>query len=189
MEDGDVLNLSSEFSGRDILKDGNKMSGIQNSGEENSEYLKVKDCAYRLLGRKAHSVYELRNKLTKREFPKRLIEKILNELIDSDLLNDKSFAEDYVRSKIYRKADGIKKIIYQLRQRGIDKGIINDIVTSQVDDDVQFENALKLANQKLPAIKTKPLEKVKIISKLNLYLLNKGYHPEIIRKVISRLEL
>lgn len=83
----------------------------------------------RLLARREHSVFELRQKLTERKFDCEIIERVLSELIELNYLSDERFVEVYVRGRFDR-GIGPSRIQVELRERGIPGAL----VTGQLDE-------------------------------------------------------
>ena len=83
--------------------------------------------AYRLLGRREYSVFELRQRLLQKwgddSDLEVLVEDLLEALVDENLLSDERFAESFVRSRVARH-QGPLKIRAALRQKGIDDPLI-----------------------------------------------------------------
>lgn len=189
-EDGSKLDLKLKIAQDFNLYEGGNLSE-ELTGEiaSRNEYAEAKDTAYRLLGRRAHSVYELKSKLLKRDYSSSVTDKIILELIEKNYLNDKQFALEFLGNRIRNKKDGINKIVNQLKQRGIKSSIIDEIVSNNKDEYLLLENAIILAQRKVDSIKNKISDRYKLRAKLSLYLQNKGYSFDIIQQVISKLNL
>ncbi|RMD75985.1 MAG: regulatory protein RecX [Lentisphaerae bacterium] len=87
-----------------------------------------------LLSRRAYTQVELKRKLSRR-FPPALVAEALNRYAQLDLLNDERFALEYTREK--RLAGyGIKWIRNQLRRRGVDRALIDEVLSRESDDDM-----------------------------------------------------
>ena len=84
--------------------------------------------AYRLLGRREYSVYELgrrmRQKWSEAEGVGVLIEELLEALQEENLLSDERFVESFVRSRINR-YQGPLKIKAGLRDKGVDDALVS----------------------------------------------------------------
>ena len=76
------------------------------------------------LARREHSQVELRRKLATRGFDAELIETTLADLVAENLLSNSRFAEAFVHSR-FQKGSGPQKIHAELRERGIDDGLID----------------------------------------------------------------
>ncbi len=83
----------------------------------------AKSTAVRLLSRREHSAFEIRNKLAKREFDNSEIEQAIVELIQGDWLSDERFAEAYIRMR-QLKGFGPVRISIELNERGVKESIV-----------------------------------------------------------------
>ena len=93
----------------------------------------LRERAMNYLARREHSVKELTQKLTKAEFELDEIEETIHRLTEQNLQSDQRFAEDYT---LYRSQRGFGSqwIRQELKQRGIDGELINDIFEqSEID--------------------------------------------------------
>ena len=88
-------------------------------------YKTVYDRALRLLARRDHSKSELRIKLEAKNYDIRIINDVLDQLEKKDYLNDKSFADKYLK---YRSGLGFgpKKIFHEMQKKGIDNQHIKE---------------------------------------------------------------
>ena len=83
----------------------------------------AKSVAVRLLSRREHSAFEIRDKLAKREFDSSEIEQAIVELIQGDWLSDERFAEAYIRMR-QLKGFGPIRISIELNERGVKESIV-----------------------------------------------------------------
>ena len=56
----------------------------------------------KLLLQRMHSLYEIKMKLRKRNFPYKIISKVIDESKKMNLLDDEEFAKNYINELIYR---------------------------------------------------------------------------------------
>ena len=77
------------------------------------------------LARREHSEVELRRKLATRGFDAELVETTLADLVADNLLSNARFVEAFVYSR-FQKGSGPQKIHAELRERGIDDGLIDN---------------------------------------------------------------
>lgn len=152
-----------------------------------SIFLKTKDSAIRLLGRRHHSTSELRIKLIQKKFPKDIIEKVLADLTDKALLNDEQFAIAYLEERSVKKKIGLNKLKAELFKKGIERKIIDNVLLS-VDPELSYEQALELAKRKNLVLLRKEIDKKKLKSKIFSFLSSRGYESDIIRKVLNNIE-
>lgn len=83
----------------------------------------IQQTALRLMARREHSCFELKQKLLRREFPCDQIEMIIQQLIAKKLLCDARFTESYCRYRS-EKGYGPQRINMELSQRGVESELI-----------------------------------------------------------------
>lgn len=134
-----------------------------------------KYCAYQ-----ERCKYDVEKKLTEWKISPSEQNKIIPALESEDFLNDKRFAELFVRGKIHIKKWGKIKIINELKKRKIDNTFIQRAI-DQIDDATYQENLKHLLNKKLLTLKEedKPTQKRKLYS----FLSSKGYSLEEIDRI------
>ncbi len=152
-----------------------------------NEIFQAKTSAYRYLGNRNHSSFELKLKLSKKGYQKEIINKVIIELKGKGYIDDHKFAESFVRTRVERRKEGIVKINSELRKRGINNEIISEVISNSSNDPIHFDNALELAEKKYQTLKNKSLEYQKLKGRLFNFLKGKGYTPDIIFKVIDNV--
>ena len=85
---------------------------------------RVRQIALDLLGRREHSILELRHKLQRRGFAGDQVEVVLEELVAEGLLDEARYAEVYTHSRV-DKGYGPLRIHRELRERGVAESIIS----------------------------------------------------------------
>jgi len=150
-----------------------------------SSFLKIRDSAFRLLGRRHHSTSELRNKLAKKKYQKEIVEKVLADLTTGKFLDDEQFAVAYLEERSLKKI-GVNKLKAELFKKGIDRKIIDKVLLS-IDSDLSYEQAFELAKRKSLLLQRKELDKNKLKTKIFSFLCSRGFESEIILKVLNDL--
>jgi regulatory protein len=89
----------------------------------------VRLAAMDLLARREHSALELTRKLLARDFDAAAIAAVLQQLATEGLLSDARFAEAFVYSRMQR-GSGPAKIRAELRERGVDDGLVERCLES-----------------------------------------------------------
>ncbi|MDK2787712.1 MAG: regulatory protein [Epulopiscium sp.] len=144
------------------------------------DYSKAKDVALKFLSYRARSEKELRDKLISKEFDPVTIDRVIEFLKRYDYVNDEKFAKSYVRERIRLKFEGRKKLIYDLKQKGIKQEIIDHVLNNT--DINEIDHALKLLEKKVPD-KTELGLKEK--QRIYQFLLRKGFSYDIIQKAFN----
>ena len=85
--------------------------------------MSAKSVAVRLLSRREHSAFEIRDKLQKRDFDEVEIEQAIDELQQGGWLSDERFAEAYIRMR-QLKGFGPIRIAIELNERGVKESIV-----------------------------------------------------------------
>lgn len=147
---------------------------------------KAKDSAFRLLGRRHHSVSELRIKLIKKKYSVDVIRVAIQELLEKQYLDDSQFADEYTQDRVSKRKIGVIKLKAELFKKGIDKKIIENVI-SNVSKAESDENIRFIASKKLKLIQQRTTDKNKVKAKLYSYLSGRGFESEQILKTLNEL--
>lgn len=131
------------------------------------------------MARREHSRKELKNKLTRRCKDEMLIGDLLDTLSGEGLQCDKRFTESFVHHCI-NKGQGPNKIIKELRQRGIEQGIIEQYFESQYIDWMSLAEKIrvkKYGESKILDYQTK--------AKQSRFLYSRGFSSEHINQLLK----
>lgn len=150
---------------------------------ENQKKL-AKQQALKILSSSSKTRKELIIKLRQKKFTQDAIDYAMSFVDNYEFINEEDMAEKLVSGAYKRKKYSKRKIQNELRQKGIDYEVINEL-TSDIDDDEEYENAMHFAQKKYKSISTKDNETIKrrLISALSY----RGFNYDIIRKVIDKI--
>jgi regulatory protein len=150
----------------------------KNIGTE-AAFRKIKHyCAYQ---ERAHA--EVKQKLYGYGLYKNEVEELMSQLVEENYLNEERFAIAFAGGKFRIKQWGKTKIKYELAQKQVSAYCINKALASILDED--YEKTLaKLAAEKLKTLKDEKNIFTKK-SKLQNYLVGKGYEFEVVGKLVS----
>ena len=154
------------------------MSKLVFSKKDN--YTRCKNSAIYSLAMREHSRKELYNKLQKKEYVEGVdLEKLLDELEESNYLNEQRFTESFIRYRASR-GQGPVKISSELYSRGIINSVINESINvSEID---WFDLALKQLEKKYGYDKSCDYKEK---SKRMRFLISRGFTSEIIQAVVE----
>jgi len=161
----------------------NRFSALIN---ENKKF-HLKQRAFRLLGRRQHSILELKQKLSQKNRESGLINEVLNELITGGYLDDKKFASIFVEEKLRSKHWGDKKLKSELIKKGIDAGTISEVLNQHITSENKLQSAELLAVKKLDQLKHRKYDLLTLRKKLAGFLTTKGYDYDIIKEVSNEI--
>jgi regulatory protein len=151
--------------------------------EQNDERILI-NYAKRLLGNKLYSVKSLKTKLVKKTDNIKIVDKVIALLCEYGYLNDVEFAELYIKNSLLNKKKGRIKIRYNLKKEGIASETIDELLNN-IEEDAEFETALKLAKSKIRLIKVK--DEIKVKGKLFRYLQSRGFGRSICIKILNNM--
>ena len=154
--------------------------------EHEKNYESAMKSASRMLGRRMHSSCELRRKLLLSGYSQEVVNKLLAELEQAGLLNDARFAEAFAE-ELAGKGFGKRKIIFQIKKRGISDEIIRGVLENPVfSKDDELESAKKVLQSKMKLL-NREKDPRKLKSKLYRSLASSGFSPDIILRAIESL--
>ena len=140
----------------------------------------LRERALRLLARREHSRAELARKLGQAGFASPDIFPLLDEFEEKKWLSDRRFAESYVAD--HRARAGSVKLAYDLRQRGVDDGIIQAVLSENHAS--ELERAREVWNRKFGAAPADAAEKARQMR----FLQSRGFTLSVIRRLFERPE-
>jgi len=141
--------------------------------------LSAKSVAVKLLSRREHSAFEIRNKLTQRDFDDNEIEQAIVELQQGGWLSDERFAEAYIRMR-QSKGYGPVRIAMELNERGVREKIIDDYL--QTDSEVWLQ---VLNQQYLKKYKNKPIADYNDKARRIRFLQYRGFTLDVIYQAVK----
>ena len=141
--------------------------------------MSAKSVAVRLLSRREHSAFEIRDKLHKRDFDEGEIEQTIIELQQGGWLSDERYAEAYIRMR-QQKGFGPIRIAIELNERGVKESIVDDYLQA---DNEGWQQALE--QQYLKKYKNKPVEDYNDRAKRIRFLQYRGFAPDVIYQLVG----
>jgi regulatory protein len=150
-----------------------------------NELQRAREIAYLLLSYRARSSAEIEQKLIQKGFDPLLVKEVTGGLQSSGLLDDRAFAESWVRQRSQSRPRGKALLRRELRQKGITRDQAESALQA-ITPEEETENARSLArkrweweNQTDPAVRRR-----RIIGLLQ----RRGYNWETIREALASLD-
>lgn len=109
-----------------------------------------------LCARSEQSSGDIMSKLTKWGIPSDTARTILQHLVKEKYVDDERYARAYVRDKFRYAGWGRLKIAYNLRQKGVDRIIINEAMETEIEVDEYADLAERLLRAKWRDVKSRP---------------------------------
>ena len=141
--------------------------------------MSAKSVAVKLLSRREHSAFEIRDKLLRRDFEEEEIAQTITELQQGGWLSDERFAEAYIRMR-QQKGFGPIRIAIELNERGVDESIVDSYLHDGDESWLQT-----LTQQYSKKYKNKAIEDYNAKAKRIRFLQYRGFSLDMIYQVIS----
>lgn len=146
----------------------------------------VKSYFMKLLGRRDHARKELFTKAIRKDYPKEVINNVLDELQDKGYLNEAGFAEKFAADKSRLNKWGPAKIKAHLYKKGIDKSVAEKSIDKAFADKDLKQTFLNLVlKRKRRFLREEDPYKRK--KKVFDHLARKGYRPSSIYEYLDEL--
>lgn len=149
-------------------------------------YLTAKSKALKYIERALKSEFQVREFLQKKEYEDNVIDRVIEFLKEYKFIDDEYYSKAFVTQNI--RIEGKGNIRYKLAKKGISEDRINNIL-NEISSSDEEAVALKLAEKKLNIIYKSEKNTNKVKSKLNTFLISKGYSFDIIKSVVNKLEI
>ena len=140
--------------------------------------------ALRFLKVRPRSVAELKNKLERKGFEAQEIETTLQWLINTKLLNDRSFTKSWIQYRLARPF-GFRRIIGELKAKGIADEIIEQTIAQFKEEYIEGDVILDLAKRR--AQRLTGLEPLKRKKRIYDFLIRRGFAVGEVMKVIKKI--
>lgn len=129
----------------DELTDGELHKLIQDSDAH-----RAKEKALYLLEHRSHSKKELTDKIARTASTREAAEAAANRMEELGLLNDEDYARRFARELFTRKRYGPMRVRQELRLKGIDPELIDELLLEYDSEDATLENMRALLEKKYP---------------------------------------
>lgn len=187
LDDGNSLSVFKDVVYHSALRKGDEINGTLLGELQTKQILfEIREKALLLLARRAHSKYELKQKLLQKKFAKEKIEVILNEIEKEGFVNDLEFAKLFTRERIGKGKSGPLKIKNELAAKGIKREIIEEVMPIFFPSEENEEAAFEIAEKKLSQLRSRNLEEYSIKQKLYSFLISRGFSFEVSKRAAEK---
>ena len=122
------------------------------------------------LAKSPKTIYQMKQYLAGKGYGANIIEKVVGQLSDFHYLDDKAFARQFVESRIRYKPKSIYALQFELRKKGIDPALAQELLDAYKDEDL----ALKAVETKKRVWKL--LDESECRKKMMSYLRYRGFN-------------
>lgn len=146
---------------------------------------KILQKVYRLLSWRDRSEKEIRDFLQRKKVEN--IDEVINQLKEQGYIDDEKFSREWVQSRRRSKQKGSKAIRLELLQKGIDREIIERVISRQLSDVREEEIAEKALEKKVRIWKN--LEPDEFRKKATDFLMRKGFEYGVVKATVDKFLL
>jgi regulatory protein len=137
--------------------------------------------ALKFLNYRPRSISDVRRNLEEHEFPKDIIEGILERLRQAGMLDDTRFAENWIENRSEFRPRSRRALALELRQRGLDQETIQQALEEVDDEEAAYQAALKQTRK----LKTDDWSVFRV--KLSSFLARRGFQYGVISSTVQRV--
>lgn len=151
------------------------------------DYDKAMRAATRMLARRALSRRQLHDRLASKSFDPGTIDRVCDRLEETGVMNDQAFGRALVQDLRARRPAGKRLLQARLRQRGVDRHTIEQVIGEAEANSDPVGDARRLAEGRLRTMgRLEPL-----VQKRRLWglLARRGFDPETIEAALAALRL
>lgn len=145
------------------------------------EYERGKEIALRLITNRPRSTKEVQNRMREKGIEEETQERVVGRLTELELLDDTAFARYWIDQRARFKPRGIPLLRQELRQKGVDQQIIDDLL-NELDNSTAAMQAGEKKARSLMRYSEEDFRK-----KLSGYLQRRGFNYGEIREVVDEL--
>ncbi|AZR72577.1 hypothetical protein BBF96_03755 [Anoxybacter fermentans] len=153
--------------------------------ENNPEFQKAKKQVFRYLRYRERSEKEVRDYLRRKGYRSEVIKAVIERLKELDYLNDRRFAELWVKNRTNSGRRGPILVKKELQEKGIDHNLIEDIISVEYTPGREFDIACELLKKKIKLYQGENFETVK--ARLWKLLERKGFRYQVIENVVEQV--
>lgn len=133
------------------------------------------------LGKRSYTIKQIEEKLERKGHSKEVIHAVIDYCLKMGYLNDEEYVRQWVSTRNRLKPIGKRRIIHELKGKGIEQEIIMEYLDHNFSDEEEYELATSLIKKKIGH----NLDKENInFNKLYRFLLRRGFSHYIAMKVL-----
>jgi len=143
-------------------------TGEQNKLINQSQFSKAYNKALNYISYRMRSEWEVESYLTRNEFNKNVVQKVIQKLKNNQTINDLDFATRWINDRTILKSKSKRALKAELIKKHIDSKILDEVL-SEINEEVELENLIKLIAKK------QKIARYKNEKKLLTYLQRQGF--------------
>ncbi len=170
------------------LADRRLRKGDELSDEQIEDYKELTNAskayskALNYLSFRPRSIHEVEQHLEQSEFSEAQIASATSELLSRGYLDDRAFAESWIRSRRALKYRSRRVLIQELVQKGVDKDLVEQVLADSPDEQSDEATIMELIQKK------RLLARYPVEQKLISYLLSQGFAYSSVKQALEKIK-
>ena len=187
IDDEFAFGLTLDLAAREGLKKGMLLSTeAQQALLDQEKGFRARAVALNYVGYQARTVEEVRRKLREKGYGVDISDDVIQRLTDYVYLDDEAYARAYVESRFSGSGHGPRRLSADLIKRGVDRAIVDRVISDAFEDDELREAALRQGRKRWVALERETdLRKRK--KKVMDFLVRRGFDYGMAREVVGEL--
>jgi len=148
-------------------------------------FLRAREVALRTIEHAMKTQNQVAEKLREKDFEEETIQRVMDLLKEYQLMDDARYTEVFLKEKL--RSRGIRKAKYELMQKGVDKELVEEVLSETATRELEEASCLKLAKKKVAQLKRKEEDPYKLKSKAYGYLVGKGYEYDLVTSTLQKV--
>ena len=182
MDDKFAFSLQAEVAAEEGLQVGQELSANHIEALTGADHSRrCRDAALRYLSYRPRSEYEIRQRLKRRSFEDEIIETVVTKLKEQRLIDDTAFAQFWKDSRETFSPRSQWLTRSELRRKGVNSEIINQVVDSVDNGNSAYRAALNKA-RRLPLSDYQEFR-----HRLGEYLRRRGFNYDVIEHTVAQI--
>lgn len=140
--------------------------------------------ALRFVNARMRSRMEVMKKLREKNVDEETIDATMEFLLEYDLIDDEAFARAWVHDQLLKRRLGRKRLENGLREKGIDRGIAERVLSERLGDEEELAQAIEAAARK--ALTIRHDDSMKWERSMSNFLAGRGFSWEVIKHVLRK---
>jgi regulatory protein len=142
------------------------------------------DSALRLLGYRARSRVEMRQRLLRKGYDEAIVDEAVLWLEEHGLLDDAQFSQAWVEARSRSQPMGRGRLAWELRSKGVERETVSEALEPR-DDETELRLALQVGKQKIERSRDKDPAVVR--NQVAAALQRRGFSWSVTRRVLAQL--
>jgi regulatory protein len=176
LANGSLFIIHAEVFASERIRAGDILDSVRvESLESRSEMIFAREAALRFLSRTALTRRGLAQRLLSCGFSKAATSVALHRMIELGYIDDRAFAENWVRIRVSTRKEGWKSLYRGLLQKGVQRAVAEEVLRDGFPDEVELERARFLVHN---------LSEKTAVSKLT----SRGFRSRTIARILSEMK-